>query len=384
MSTPTHYIINTDLIKRLEAKSDVTVPSLADRDAIQTWRRKWAMVVGVYNDGINNGFYSLEYNKSSTSLIDNGNWEKFEQLHDLTDSAYHSPAIVANRNKAIRTNPTTGAPEYIVIENPLVGGANNLVYADAIKQAFDSLQLGLKPKDPVTAATTANITLSGEQTIDNIAIVSGNRVLVKNQTAPAENGIYVAAVGAWARASDADTWDKLISAYVLVESGLQYDSYGFYCVIEAGGVLGTDPIHWVLFSKPGDLSITNVGTGAAVFKDKVGNAVTFRTIKSNNGLLTVTQNTDEVTLDIDLSSFATETYVDDRTKLFTFNNTTDWTDVSGGHQIDFVHGLASKVSSEIMRGTDKLLVDTKEINNNTLRIYVPYGYRFTGSIKINK
>lgn len=59
-------------------------------------------------------------------------------------------------------------------------------------------------KDSVKAATTANITLSGTQTIDGIALSAGDRVLVKNQTTASANGIYVVAAGAWARSSDAD------------------------------------------------------------------------------------------------------------------------------------------------------------------------------------
>ena len=60
-------------------------------------------------------------------------------------------------------------------------------------------------KDPVRVATTgANIVLSGTQTIDGVALAAGDRVLVKDQTAPSENGIYDVASGAWARSSDAN------------------------------------------------------------------------------------------------------------------------------------------------------------------------------------
>jgi phage-related tail fiber protein len=69
-------------------------------------------------------------------------------------------------------------------------------------------------------ATTANITLSGTQTIDGVAVVAGDRVLVKSQTAPAENGIYVVSNTSWSRSLDTDTWDSLISAYTFVEEGV--------------------------------------------------------------------------------------------------------------------------------------------------------------------
>ena len=59
-------------------------------------------------------------------------------------------------------------------------------------------------KAPVKAATTANITLSGEQTIDGVSIVDGDRVLVKNQTTGSANGIYIADTSTWDRSPDFD------------------------------------------------------------------------------------------------------------------------------------------------------------------------------------
>ena len=74
----------------------------------------------------------------------------------------------------------------------------------ATKGYVDAAVNGTDWKQSVRAATTANITLSGTQTIDGVALVAGDRVLVKDQTTPAQNGIYVVAAGAWARATDAD------------------------------------------------------------------------------------------------------------------------------------------------------------------------------------
>ena len=121
----------------------------------------------------------------------------------------------------------------------------------ATKYYVDSVAQGLDVKASVTAATTANITLSGAQTIDGVSVVAGNRVLVKNQTNATQNGIYVAASGAWARSSDADTWAELVSAYVFVEEGSTYADTGWVCTINAGGTLGTDPVTWSQFSGAG-------------------------------------------------------------------------------------------------------------------------------------
>lgn len=68
-------------------------------------------------------------------------------------------------------------------------------------------------------ATTANITLSGEQTIDGV-LTAASRVLVKNQGTPAQNGVYLSAAGAWARVTDFDTGAEVVAgALVTVEEG---------------------------------------------------------------------------------------------------------------------------------------------------------------------
>lgn len=63
------------------------------------------------------------------------------------------------------------------------------------------------PKDAVQVASTGNIDLAtgGLLTIDGVAVFASDRVLVKDQTNPAENGIYEAAVGSWVRSGDADS-----------------------------------------------------------------------------------------------------------------------------------------------------------------------------------
>lgn len=70
------------------------------------------------------------------------------------------------------------------------------------------------------ATTGANITLSGTQTIDGVAVVAGNRVLVKDQTNPQQNGTYLVAAGLWTRA-DIFGGFAASGAVVPVLSGLQ-------------------------------------------------------------------------------------------------------------------------------------------------------------------
>jgi len=133
----------------------------------------------------------------------------------------------------------------------------------ANKAYVDTVAQGLDTKASVVAGTTANITLSGAQTIDGIAVVATDRVLVKNQTAPADNGIYIASATAWSRAPDMDTWAEVPGAYVFVETGTTLADTGWVCTSDAGGTIGVTAITWAQFSGAGSgvSSITFGSTG---------------------------------------------------------------------------------------------------------------------------
>jgi hypothetical protein len=127
----------------------------------------------------------------------------------------------------------------------------------ATKQYVDNAIQGFDVKSPVLVATTANITLSGEQTIDGFT-TSSSRVLVKNQSTQSQNGIYVSSSGAWTRSTDADTWNELVSAFVFVEQGTINGDTGWYCTVDPGGTLGVTAVTWVQFSGVGTYT---AGTG---------------------------------------------------------------------------------------------------------------------------
>lgn len=103
---------------------------------------------------------------------------------------------------------------------------NNLLEAITNGQAVTYEQWisaldGVKYKtSPAVAATTGNIILNDEQIIDGVAVVNGDRVLVKNQTAGAENGIWIVVVGDyWYRSPDADSNTELVNALIEVTGG---------------------------------------------------------------------------------------------------------------------------------------------------------------------
>lgn len=122
----------------------------------------------------------------------------------------------------------------------ILAGNPSAALEAAPKQYVDAIAAGLAPKAALVA-TTANITLSGEQTLDGV-LTSASRVLVKNQSAPAQNGIYVSAAGAWTRATDMDAWSEVPASLVIVETGTTLSDTGWVCTADPGGTLGTTAI----------------------------------------------------------------------------------------------------------------------------------------------
>jgi hypothetical protein len=120
-------------------------------------------------------------------------------------------------------------------------------------------------KRSVKAATTANITLSGTQTLDDVAVVAGDRVLVKNQTTASQNGIYLVAAGAWSRAADADAVGEIASAVVNVENGTANGGEMWTTTFKGTDTLGTTAMNWfeVLYNS-GTWGISVTGNAATV------------------------------------------------------------------------------------------------------------------------
>jgi hypothetical protein len=114
-----------------------------------------------------------------------------------------------------------------------------MTQTDRINGVLTSLAI----KAPVKAATTANITRSGEQTIDGVALVTGNRVLVKNQTDAEENGIYVVDTSSWERAADFDSARDAVYGTLVYVAGGTTNGDKWYRVSTADPfVIGTDDL----------------------------------------------------------------------------------------------------------------------------------------------
>lgn len=142
----------------------------------------------------------------------------------------------------------------------ITGLAIPVADTDAASKAYvDAIKQGLDIKDSVRAATTGNITLSGIQTIDDVALIAGDRVLVKNQSTASLNGIYIVASGAWTRSADADSSADVTSGlFTFVSEGTVNSDSGWVLATNDPITLGTTSLTFVQFSGAGQI---NAGDG---------------------------------------------------------------------------------------------------------------------------
>jgi hypothetical protein len=170
-------------------------------------------------------------------------------------------ATISDFNSAVRLNrlDQLAAPTAAVAMNgqKLTGLADPTSAQDAAtKNYVDAVSAGFNVQASVRVATTAAITLSGTQTIDGVAVVAGDRVLVKNGsttnagTSSIDNGIYVVAAGAWSRATDQSQGSAggsngiQLGDFVFIESGTATGASAWIVTTSGTITLGTTPITW--------------------------------------------------------------------------------------------------------------------------------------------
>ena len=222
------------------------------------------------NTWTNNQFITMSSTGAGLAITQNGTGVALSVNKQITSSLATGTAPFAVTSTTVNTN----------LNADLLDGQEGTYYSNfanltnkpttlggyGITDAYTSAQVdaliqGLDPKASVVVATTANITLSATQTIDGIAVIAGDRVLVKNQTTSSQNGIYVVAAAAWTRAVDMSVWSEVPGAYVFIEKGTTYADTGWVCTSDQGGTLDTSAVTWGQFAGAGSVT---AGTGISV------------------------------------------------------------------------------------------------------------------------
>lgn len=170
----------------------------------------------------------------------------------------------SGRTQVVRMNLVVSSSSNVElkIDPSAVVATREWVTSELAKQDF---------KHSVLAATTANIVLAGLQTIDEVVLAAGDRVLVKNQAAGKDNGLYSVAAGAWVRCSDADVSAEVTPGLlVLVERGTVNGDSAWQLLTNAPIVLGVTALAFdMAFGRTG----VTEGTFRSVTVDKYGRVV---------------------------------------------------------------------------------------------------------------
>lgn len=182
---------------------------------------------------------------------------------DNTSDATKDAASATLTNKTL-TSPVinTGiSGTAIVDEDDMTSNsATKVPTQQSVKAYVDSLALNMGKRARVRAATTANITiataLNNADTLDSVTLATGDLVLVKNQTASEENGVYVVGVSP-ARSTEFDTFNEHPGSQVSVAEGTANADTLWLCTTNEGGALGTDPIAFSKLVIAGELLAAN-------------------------------------------------------------------------------------------------------------------------------
>jgi hypothetical protein len=201
------------------------------------------------NSSVTVGSTSISLGATSTSLTGLTQID----VDNITINGNEISSTDTNGNISLNPN---GTGTVAVNSSRITGLADPTDAQDAATKAYvDARSAGLDPKASVRAATTANITLSNTQTVDGVALVVGNRVLVKDQTTASQNGIYIVASGAWTRSADMDEPAEMSSGvFFFVEEGTANADAGFVITTDGGTiVVGTDAVNFTQFSGAGQI-----------------------------------------------------------------------------------------------------------------------------------
>lgn len=194
--------------------------------------------------GSNGAYYLSRANHTGTQLSSTiSDLASTVKAYRLDEFADPTSAVTMNGQKITGLGtPTT------------TGDAATYEFVVAQIQASAS---GISVKDPVRVVAQSNVALTGLQTIDGVTLVAGNRILLVAQTDAKQNGVYIAASGAWSRATTEDETSELKGAFWLVNEGTLGQKTQWIVNNSTAPVIGTDNITIVQFGATTVYSASN-------------------------------------------------------------------------------------------------------------------------------
>ena len=140
----------------------------------------------------------------------------------------------------------------------------------ATKNYVDNLVAGLRTRAIARVGSTANVTIASElengDTIDGVTLVTGDRVLLKNQSTASQNGLYiVVASGAASRDTEFDTIEELAGQLILISEGSANADDLYLCTTDTSATLGSSTISYTQVFPSSGGTVTSVGVSGSEF-----------------------------------------------------------------------------------------------------------------------
>jgi hypothetical protein len=211
------------------------------------------------------------------------------------DKAKLDAATPSNTASAIAQRDAAGRMQ---VNDPVAAqDVATMAYVQAVANAN-------QPKGNARARTTATVTIAnpGTAIFDGVTLVAGETLAVMNQTAPAENGLYVfnGSASPLTRAANMNSWAEVPGAYFTILEGTSYADTMWLVTSNPGGTLGTTAIVFAqqsivtTYTAANDPAITGVG----VYGSTVGNQFRFRAVKAGSTKASVALSGADILIDV--------------------------------------------------------------------------------------
>ena len=213
----------------------------------------------IHNGNVSNTEFG--YLDGVTSAIQTQIDSKLTASSNLSDV---SSASTARTNLGLGTIATQNANNVSISGGSVTGLGDPSATSDAAtKNYVDQAVAGLRTRTIAEAATTANVDLTADlqngDTIDGVTLVTGDRVLVKDQTTASQNGLYtVVASGTASRDTEHDTIAELSGQMVVVNQGTSNDNKIFLCTTDSDATLGSSDITYTQVTPSNTGTVTSV------------------------------------------------------------------------------------------------------------------------------
>ena len=212
----------------------------------------------IHNGNVSNTEFG--YLDGVTSAIQTQIDGKLTASNNLSDVT----ASTARTNLGLGTIATQNANNVSISGDSVTGLGDPSATSDAAtKNYVDQAVAGLRTRTIAEAATTGNISLTTDlqngDTIDGVTLVTGDRVLVKDQTTATQNGLYiVVASGTASRDPEHDTIAELSGGMVVVNQGTSNDNKIFLCTTDSDGTIGSTDITYTQVTPSNTGTVTSV------------------------------------------------------------------------------------------------------------------------------